>query len=401
MLAGYRHRHLLLVFLFYFCTSTFAQAPLDFDQNKLLDEISNYVKQHFYETTFDTVAWNQKVEACRQRLAASTTLDQFDQEVNVLLKTLDASHTYFFSRNHPKRYQLLGVFNGMFDPNDTSLFCYHGIGINTKVVDGKVFVTSVYDGFSAADVGIKFGDQIVLVDGKPFHPIGSFRGKLNTEVNLEILRGNRPLTLKVPVLLLDGRDMFEAALESSVQVIERNGKKIGYIHLWSYAGTKYQEQLREAVLWGQLSQCDALAVDLRDGWGGADINYLNLFRRPIAKIKSTARDGSTGSYSGVWGKPVALITNGGSTSGKELMAYGFKKLKLGQIIGETTAGAVLAGRIFKLSSGDVLYLAVRDVHLDGKRLEGVGVAPDVAVERPIQAEDRDPQLESALEALSQ
>lgn len=205
--------------------------------------------------------------------------------------------------------------------------------------------------------------------------------------------------MNVPVEILDGRTMFETALQSSIQVIERKEKRIGYLHLWSYAGPKYQEQLRNAILWGKLSQCDALIVDLRDGWGGADINNLNLFSKPIAIIKSTSRHGDIGSYSGVWEKPVSLLVNGRSTSGKELFAYGFKKLNLGLTIGETTAGAVVAGRIFKLSSGDVLYLAVNDILVDDIRLEGMGVKPDVIVGRPLGSGNDDPQLDRALKEL--
>ncbi len=391
---------LLLFIQFFLSTTIIAQKALDFDKDKLLDEIAKQVTAHFYETDFDTTAWNQRVYNCRQRLAKVTRLDQFDFEVNELLGTLNTSHTYFFSRNNPKRYQLLGVFNKLFDENDISLFCYDGIGIETKTVDGKVFIIAVYDGLPAAKAGLQFGDQIVSVDKDAFHPIESFRSKADSNVTVEFIRDQHLYTIKVPVAVLDGRTMFETALQSSIQIINRNGKNIGYLHLWSYAGSKYQEQLREAILWGKLSQCDALIVDLRDGWGGADINNLNLFRKPIAIIQSTSRDGLMGSYSGVWEKPVALLTNGKSTSGKELFAYGFKKLKLGNIIGEKTAGAVVAGRIFKLSSGDLLYLAVRDVLVDGKRLEGVGVKPDVLVERPIESGDNDPQLERALEELS-
>ena len=103
----------------------------------------------------------------------------------------------------------------------------------------------------------------------------------------------------------------------------------------------------------------------------------------------------------MWGKPVALITNGGSTSGKELFTYGFKKLKLGEIIGTTTAGAVVAGRCSILKNGDVLYLAVSDVSIDGQRLEGRGVDPTISIERPIPyAAGSDPQLDKAVEVLT-
>ncbi len=386
--------------LLFVISPSLAQGNLDFNKGKLLLEISDLVKAHFYDSTLVGETWDRRVENHRKALAEVATLDQFDSQVNELLKSLNTSHTYFFTRNNPKRYQLLGVFNRLYDKNDTSLFCYEGIGIDTRTVDDKVFVVSVYDGLPADEAGLMFGDQIVSIDGEAFHPIKSFLRKTNTPVAVDLIRDNRRLQVDVPVRILDGRTMFEKSLEASMQIFERNEKKIGYAHLWSYAGTKYQEQLRAAVLWGDLSQCDALIVDLRDGWGGADINYLNLFRKPIATIKSTPRKGSPGSYSGVWEKPVALITNERSTSGKELFAYGFRKLELGKIIGEQTAGAVVAGRIFLLSSGDLLYLAVNDVHIDGKRLEGVGVMPDVRVNRPIGSTGDDTQLASALKELS-
>lgn len=71
-------------------------------------EISEHVKKHFYKTTFDTAAWNQFVDSCREQLVGVMMLDQFDAEENELLISLGASHTYFFMRNNPKRYQLLG-----------------------------------------------------------------------------------------------------------------------------------------------------------------------------------------------------------------------------------------------------------------------------------------------------
>ena len=219
---------LLMVLIFFLNPPVVAQQTLDFDKDKLLIEISNQVKKHFYETTFDSVAWNRQVEDCRQQLAGITSLDQYDQKVNKLLTSLNASHTCFFTRNNPKRYQLLGVFNQIFDQGDTSLFCYQGIGIDTKTFEGKTFIISVYDGFSAAKAGLRFGDQIVSVDGHAFHPIESFRGKTNSKVRVELIRDNHPLTIEIPVVVLDGRTMFETALQSSMQIIEHNEKRIGY-----------------------------------------------------------------------------------------------------------------------------------------------------------------------------
>ncbi|MEA2601583.1 MAG: carboxyl-terminal processing protease [Acidobacteriota bacterium] len=59
---------------------------------------------------------------------------------------------------------------------------------------------------------------------------------------------------------------------------------------------------------------------------------------------------------------------------------------------------MLAGQPFLLTDGSLLFLAVEDVRIDGERLEGVGVQPDVAVPAPLPyADGADPQLERALD----
>jgi hypothetical protein len=55
-----------------------------------------------------------------------------------------------------------------------------------------------------------------------------------------------------------------------------------------------------------------------------------------------------------WRKPVAMLINGGTRSGKEVLAYGFKKYRLGEIIGTRTEGAVLAATAFLIGDGLLL-----------------------------------------------
>ena len=99
-----------------------------------------------------------------------------------------------------------------------------------------------------------------------------------------------------------------------------------------------------------------------------------------------------------WRKPVAMLVNGGTRSGKEILAYGFKKYQLGEVIGSRTEGAVLAATAF---SGGLLLLAVEDVRVDGERLEGVGVVPTIEVRAdPASVGLSDPQLDRAIAVLS-
>ena len=86
-------------------------------------------------------------------------------------------------------------------------------------------------------------------------------------------------------------------------------------------------------------------------------------------------------------------------SGKELLAYGFRKHGIGPVVGSKTAGAVVGGRPYVMDDGSLLYLAVVDVHVDdNQRIEGVGVEPDIEVPFVVEyAQGADPQKERAIE----
>jgi carboxyl-terminal processing protease len=69
----------------------------------------------------------------------------------------------------------------------------------TRIIDGRHFITGIFDGFPAAKAGLMAGDEIIGVDGMPFAPIGSFAGKTSKKVHLTIRRDAQgtPLTVDV------------------------------------------------------------------------------------------------------------------------------------------------------------------------------------------------------------
>jgi carboxyl-terminal processing protease len=376
-----------------------AQNPdLRFDQARLFDEVWALVKEHFYDSEKVGDSWDAIHHQFRLRAVAANTHREFAAILNEMLATQNTSHTAYYSAAHQRRSQILGIFEGLVPSDKEELFFADSIGIEVEGLSGKTFIRAVYDGHAAAKAGLLFGDEIVTVDGKPFHEINSFRNKSEVTVQFRRKEGEPVSTIQVPVSRLDGRKVFETAMRSSARILERDQKKVAYIHVWSYAGSRYQDLLRDLLLFGDLKEANALILDLRDGWGGASMEYLNLFREPIAEVVSRPRGEAPTNFNGVWNKPVVLLVNRRSTSGKELFTYGFKKLGLGEVVGETTAGAMVAGRAFLLSNHDILYLAVSDISVDGLRLEGQGVAPTIFVERPIPyACGADPQLENAIE----
>ncbi len=251
--------------------------------------------------------------------------------------------------------------------------------------------------------GVLLGDEIVSVDDRPFHPVDSFRGKVGQSVSLQIRRasGATPIAISVSPADLHPNEMFLRGLNASARIIAKDKAKIGYVHVWSYASRRIQSALEDLMSDGPLKDADALVFDLRGGWGGAQPQYLDLFnpRAPTMQVKD--RNGEIGFVDVKWRKPVAMLINEGTRSGKEVLAYGFKEYRLGELIGHRTEGAVLAATAFLIGDDGLLLLAVEDVLVDGQRLEGVGVTPTIEVPFDWRyAAGSDPQLDRAVQVLA-
>lgn len=380
-------------------------------QESVFDEVWTLVNEHFYDASFNGLDWNAQKEAYALRVEQATTPEAKATLINEMLSLLDASHTHYYTQADPGYYALLDIFQAVprietlrpFFPD--SVVSYTGIGMRTQTIDGVVFAKEVYESGPAHEAGILMGDAILSVNDEPYHPTHSFVDYTNQPVSITIQRTPDPAswqTLTVSPRLIQPNALFLSALEASIRIEEHSGKNIGYVHVWSYAGRAFHDALEAAVAFGPLKDADALVLDLRGGWGGASPTYLNLFNPNVPILSQTGRDGTAQTFDFQWRKPVVLLVNESSRSGKEILAHGFKTYEIGPVVGTRTAGAVVGGQIFPLSDGSVLYLATRDVRVNGERLEGIGVAPDVEVPFTLPyAAGRDPQLERAFQLLSE
>jgi len=97
---------------------------------------------------------------------------------------------------------------------------------------------------------------------------------------------------------------------------------------------------------------------------------------------------------------MVVLSNESVRSGKEALAYQFKRTKRAFVVGRQTAGAFVAGKGFFADENlrYLLYLAVKGVLRDGNDLGGRGIAPDREVVFPLGSTlAEDPQLRAALE----
>jgi carboxyl-terminal processing protease len=371
------------------------------------EEVWQTVRDRFYDPHLHGLDWLAIRERYIPEAARATSGDVLASVINSMLSELHASHTRYYTPDEPEYYELADIFAGALRRRGlerafpSGRISYPSIGIFSRAdTQGRSSVIGVIEGTPAQQAGLLAGDEIISADGAPFQPVGSFRDKVGKQVILALRRAGVVVQAPVTPADVEPNRMFLEGMEASARVIQGNGWRIGYVHVWCYAGYAYQQALEGLLVKGALKDADALIWDLRDGWGGAVPEYLDLFNARAPTMQVTNRNGVSEFENVKWRKPVAMLVNGGTRSGKEVLAYGFKKYRLGQVVGTRTQGAVLAATAF-LIDGGLLLLAVDDVLIDGERLEGVGVTPTIEVQAgPANGGRSDPQLERAITLLS-
>jgi len=130
---------------------------------------------------------------------------------------------------------------------------------------------------------------------------------------------------------------------------------------------------------------NGVILDLRYNGGGYVIPLLNeVLPRNTPVYKSRDATGlhtiSTGRWTRPYSGPLAVLTGPASASAAEITASVMKTRQRAVVIGRATNGSVLGCTFFRLPDGGQLQVAVNDIEtIEGKRLENVGVTPDIEI----------------------
>ncbi|PSJ62526.1 S41 family peptidase [Kumtagia ephedrae] len=377
----------------------------------VFDRAVQLVTREFYDgSALDRFneAVRREIEDPRSPVGAESPPSRVDAAIEAILASLGVSHTDRFRPGTIDYYELADIFRYAIRDDRRRLFppdgdaSYPGIGMVARQDDGRWFVTDVYDGLPADRAGILVGDEIVTVDGKPYDEIASFREKVGMTVGIRLRRraDAEPVVVEAGVEHLRPLAMFERAIAQSAEIIERDGRKIGYVRLWTLAAPRSMEVVAEALARGPLKDAEGLLLDLRGRWGGGSADAAELFLGRTPPFRLIPRSGQDFLANVRWHRPVVAIVDEGTRSGLEVFAYALKLNGI-PLVGTRTAGALLAGRAYVLPDDSLLELAVSDAVIgDNVRLEGAGVEPSVAVPfRLPYAAGGDAQREAATEEM--
>lgn len=375
------------------------------DDRAVFDRTVEIVNNAFYRPD-ELAAFNQAAKKILGDPVGSREAVSVDGAIDTLLNGLNTSHTARYTPDQVEYFELLDVFRFNYRRALGRMFrdgeiAYDGVGMATVRIDGKVFVSDVYDGGPASRANVKVGDEILAAEGEAFADIGSFDGKAGQDVVLTVRRkaDGPPLDIKVRAERLQPSEALLSAISDSVRVVNRDGRRIGYLRIWAYTRREVGGILNAALGSEGFAEVDGLVLDLRSRWGGAPADAAEILVGGTPQMQMIERDGEIRHINTRWRKPVVAIIDGGTRSGMDIFANALKENGI-PLIGTETAGDVVAGRGYLLPDDSLLVVAVADVLVDGERLEGNPVQPDVEVPFDIRyADGEDPQFDAALDVI--
>ncbi len=382
--------------------ASLARADLSREFDRIWETAANAIYPPGKQAAFSEDKRLELKELARR----ATTTEQLAAVINPFLLSLNVSHTYLYDTKNPDYYFM----RSLFSTRKIDAPKIRHIGMQVHKNGERYIVRSVLEGYPAQQAGLRRGDIVARVNDKPFHPVDSFNNG-SLRFSIDIVRNG--ISARIPVVPVheSPHESFAKATANSVGILTANGLKIGYIHLWSGTDASFLATLKQAVS-TTFAATDALILDLRDGFGGAWWDYLDPFfpdRSTYFRPRLDTRDGTGEELSapprknqGGYRKPLVVLINEGVRSGKEALAYQFKKTGRAVLVGTATRGAFTAGKgIFADEDRDyLLYLAVGEAFLDGEKIEGLGIRPDVIMPWPLDSAGADdPQLQIALQLL--
>jgi carboxyl-terminal processing protease len=382
------------------------------------------VNDKHFDPTFGGVDWQELHDRYRRQVIFGSNSDYY-RLVNEMLWELNVSHLAVV----PPDYWALA---------EPTVLAEGSAGVDVRLFDGEVVITSVEPGSAADKAGLRPGFVIQSIDGSTTEEIAreaelgmappyNKRGRIETITSDILGHIYGPEGTNVTLVCLDE---YGKQVEKSIErrsrpektgtlpgfppnYLEFEAKRldggIGYIHFnWFHAS--FAQRLPHTI--ASMHDASGLIIDLRGNPGGMrDAAIAGAAQLVGERTKCSTlrrRDGNRdivlgptyNSYEG----PVVVLIDVMSKSSSEFFAACTQSIGRSVVIGERSPGSVGPADLMSLPNGATfIYPEAQESTLDGTILEDHGVIPDieVALDRPLLSQGIDSQLEAAVAYIEQ
>jgi len=294
---------------------------------------------------------------------------------------VDADRT-LYAGAIPAMLRVLDPHSNFFDPRQYALLRedqrgrYYGVGMTVGPQEDHTVVLAPMPGSPAAKAGIRPGDIISTVEGKPA------RGLTTSEV-ADMLKGPKGTVVHIgmlregyadPIIFTVTRDEIpKRSLDVAFEV--RPG--IGYVQLAQGFNEDTDTELANALRQLDALNLEGLILDLRNNPGGllneaVSISDMFLDRNQLI-VSHRGRSSPARPYYALRGNrgmqvPLVVLVNGSSASASEIVSGAIQDHDRGLVVGEQTFGKGLVQTVSPLSQGTGLALTTARYYTPSGRL---------------------------------
>ena len=256
---------------------------------------------------------------------------------------------------------------------------YLGIGIETIKLRDSFYIAGIREEGPAYRAGLRVGDAIITINDSL---ISGNRTSYN--VMRKMLKKTNDESLQLKILSPEKLNKDLSIVPEKISIPSANQMlmirdDIAYIKIERFNANTYEQFMQsiESVADNQNSELN-LIIDLRDNPGGylpEAINILSQLFQEKDRLMTYTQGlnrkkreyKTTGKQFFAIGK-IAVLINGGSASGSEILAGSIQDWDRGIIVGEPSYGKGLVQEVFPLNNGGALRLTVAKYYSPSGRL---------------------------------
>lgn len=362
------------------------------------------IKENFDEKDFgeefDFSLFNQVWRIIEQDYVQQPIIkkDLFYGSLEGLVKGLGDNYSSFLKPDLAKRF--LDDVSGSFE----------GVGIEIGIKDERLTIIAPLDHTPAFRAGLRSGDKIYAIDGESTLGISLdeaadlIRGEKGTQVILTIFRELEEEILDIEIT----RDTID--IKSVSWELMGPEDKIAYIKITHFSDDTWGDFKNVAQV-ALAANPQGLILDLRNNPGGyldtaVDVAGYWVSRDVIVLARDSEgreREYKSSGPGYFQSLPTVVLVNQGSASASEILAGALQDYQVVTILGQQTFGKGSVQELRNLSDGSALKLTIANWYTPlGRTFNEEGIIPDIEVEMTKEdyLEEKDPQMEKAIEILA-
>jgi carboxyl-terminal processing protease len=266
---------------------------------------------------------------------------------------------------------------------------FGGVGVEVDFRDDYVTVIAPIEGSPAARAGIRPGDQIVAIDGKPMRGeridklVTLMRGPSGSKVTMAIRRKGVADPL--------GVELYREEIHVQSVTAKRLRGDVAYVRVKQFQEGTHQELVRAAARLRAEPRPEivGLLLDMRNNPGGlvdeaegvadelmsSGVIYTTRHRGQVVDEPHAHPGGAFASL------PIVVLVNEFTASSAELVAGALQDSRRATVVGAPTFGKGSVQTIFELPGGAGMRLTTMRYYTpSGRSIQAEGIKPDILIQ---------------------